>query len=152
MKVPTVHPQLLAAVFVGAALIGTHVRGYDNAVLSAELRSAPSVPVIADSLVSAPVIRPQRDPFVAPVNERHEQVATSGGKIESDVSLESSGTSLHLRAVVMGSHKYALVADGKFNRIVTLGSSLAGSIVTDISLHGVGLANGARFLPEDSNT
>jgi hypothetical protein len=152
MKRVTLHPQLLAAFFVGAALILIHARGYDDAVLSAELRPVPPVPVIGDAFMMAPVIRPQRDPFVAAVDEGDSRArgTISDARVESDTPLETGVSSLRLRAVVLGARRYALMSDGKSSNIVTVGSALAGSTVTDISLRGIGLANGARFIPEDN--
>ena len=156
----TLHPQLLWALAISGAILCVHARGFADPGLRDVGGSSLQPPAIV-TLTPLNNVVPERDPFVASVDESappdkqadfNGLVSASGSaSLNNAADAHADGRNgLHLRAVVLGSRRYALVADGSTSQIVTLGSVLAGSSVTDISLNGITLANGARFIPEES--
>lgn len=156
----TLHPHLIAVVGISAGIFFLHSRGLASAPRTAALGALPQAPVIVAMAPMGQVI-PQRDPFVAAVDETAPTPkspdfnglvsASIGANAVGDAAPQKPGdqSGLHLRAVVLGTHRYAVVADGSSSQIVTIGSKLAGSTVSSISLGGIVLASGARFIPEE---
>jgi len=144
----TPHPQLLAVIIIASGIFALHAHGYADAALSNIGDRTQQTPPVVVALAATGSVVPHRDPFVAKVDEVASEQNIS--EIGSDAQKSDNSQGLHLRAVVLGTHRYALVSDGSSSQIVTLGSKLAGSTVTDISLRGITLANGASFLPEES--
>ena len=154
----TLHPQLLAVLGISAGIFLLQSRGFADVPISALKDVDLQAPIVV-ALAPVRTVIPRRDPFVASVDE----IAPSPKQPDFDGMLAASNTKatsgeqktdgqsgLHLRAVVLGTRRYALVADGSSSQIVTIGSRLAGSVVNDISLRGITLANGARFIPEET--
>jgi hypothetical protein len=142
------HPQLVAASSIVALVFALHARGYGDVAISREPRAEPHSALLTTSLLSTRTVVPRRDPFVAAVDEAPPAPQASAPVSEGAAPAPST-QKLQLRAVVLGARRYALIADGTSSHIVTLGTALAGSVVTDISLRGIALANGARFVPEE---
>lgn len=145
----TLHPQLVAAGGIVALLLTFHARGYGDAAISREPLADPHLALLTTSILSTQRVAPRRDPFVAAVDEALPSQRPAA-PVSEGAAPASSAQRLQLRAVVLGARRYALIADGSSSRIVTLGAALAGSVVTDISLRGIALANGARFVPEEA--
>jgi hypothetical protein len=143
------HPQLVATSAIAALVLALHARGYGDAAISRAPRAEPHSALLTTSLLSTRTVAPQRDPFIAAVDEAPPAPQASA-PVNEGADATPPTQKLQLRAVVLGARRYALIADGSSSRIVTLGTALAGSVVTDISLRGIALANGARFVPEEA--
>ncbi len=153
----TLHPQFLAALAISVGIFALQSRGFaDTPHIDPQLRPFQMPEIVALNPIDAVI--PQRNPFIVRVDEVSRQNVTEAvglgndqqEKVGDEAAKPNAKGELHLRAVVLGTKRYALMAEGSTSRIVTLGSPLAGSVVTEISLSGIALANGARFIPEET--
>ncbi len=152
----TLHPHLLATIAFAGAFFLLHGQTHANRSLDQDNPPAPQAPLIV--VLSHPGrLVEQHNPFIAPITQHNQSSTpqTMNGVIVNTPDQTMSSTSdeqFHLRAVVLGSRRYALMANGSSSQIVTVGSHIAGSVVSNISLNGVDLSNGAHFLPEESHS